>query len=279
MAPLILADRAVITVRGADAPAFLQSLVSADIGALRDAAARPAALLTPQGKVLFDMIVSSDDDGFFIDCRAELADDLAKRLSFYRLHSKVEIGRDGALRIVWAPPAQTPHDTPSPDPRSAELGSRGLSRGPFGEDGTLAYHDLRVAAGIAEAGIDYDPDTVFAHEANLDVLSGVSFTKGCFIGQEVVSRMHHRGTARKRFLPCSIEGDVPEKGTSVSAGERTIGTISSSAGGRLLALLRLDHLDTAIGNATPILAAGARLTPRIPGWLDAAIPDLMRQSV
>ena len=94
MAPLILADRAVITVRGADAPAFLQSLVSADIEALTDGAASPAALLTPQGKVLFDMIVSRDDDGFFIDCRAEMADDLAKRLSFYRLRSKVEIGRD-----------------------------------------------------------------------------------------------------------------------------------------------------------------------------------------
>ena len=111
MAPLMLADRAVISARGTDAPAFLQSLVSADVVALNPGAASPAALLTPQGKVLFDMIISRDDDGFLIDCRADIADDLAKRLSFYRLRSKVEICREGSIRAIWSPSTDAPVGT------------------------------------------------------------------------------------------------------------------------------------------------------------------------
>ena len=218
MTPLILADRAVISARGADAAAFLQSLVSADIDALASGEASSAALLTPQGKVLFDMLIYRDDERFLIDCHADMADDLAKRLSFYRLRSKVEICREPSARATWLPPSPMPEGALSPDPRSTELGSRGLSHNSTAKDGASAYHRVRVATGVAEAGIDYGPDSVFAHEANLDILSGISFTKGCFIGQEVVSRMHHRGTARKRFLPCTIDGDVPEKGASVSAG-------------------------------------------------------------
>ncbi|NND50512.1 MAG: folate-binding protein YgfZ [Rhizobiales bacterium] len=278
MAPLILTDRAVISVRGADAPAFLQSLLSADCEALISGDACPAALLTPQGKILFDMIVFRDESGFLVDCRSQFVDALAKRLSFYRLRSKVEICLQESFQVVWLPPPVAPAGEFSDDPRSAELGSRGLSNNCSGKDGSSAYHQLRVALGIAEAGLDYDPDAVFAHEANLDILSGVSFSKGCFIGQEVVSRMHHRGTVRKRFLPCEVEGDIPQTGTPVNVGERTIGTIGSSAGRQVLSLLRLDHLEAALSSKTPILAGGAILTPRIPDWLRGEIPNLLRQS-
>ena len=278
MVPLILVDRAVISVGGAEATSFLQSLVSADIEALLPGRAVSAALLTPQGKILFDMIVFRSEDRFLIDCRSEIAEELSKRLSFYRLRSEVQIRPQEAFKVVWLPPAADQNDALFVDPRSAQLGSRALSHNPAGEDGALAYHRQRIAAGIAEAGIDYEPDSVFAHEANLDLLSGISFSKGCFIGQEVVSRMHHRGTARKRFLPCTIDGDIPHKDVLVNAGARKIGTVGSSASGLVLALLRLDHLEDALRSRTPILANGAELTPRIPSWLSAAMPDLLRRS-
>jgi len=277
MAAMSLADRAAIRILADDGAAFLQGLLTADVTALAPGGSAPAALLTPQGKVLFDMVLSRCEQSFWIDCRAGDAEDLAGRLSFYRLRASVDIEPAPDIHIVWSPPGAPEPDGLTPDPRHRALGLRGLSLESPASDGSAAYHALRIAAGIAEAGIDYDRDTVFPHEANLDLLGGISFTKGCFIGQEVVSRMHHRGTARKRFLPCAVEGDLPAKGTPVTAGERTIGAVGSSAAASALALLRLDRLEAAHRARIPLMAADARLRPRIPGWAAGAAGDLARE--
>jgi len=272
----VLSDRSVIAAAGDDATAFLQSLVTADLAARPDRVCRPAALLTPQGKILFDMLLVRDAAGWLIDCRADMAEALERRLSFYRLRARVGLARRDDLAVVWSPPgaaADGPPDTMQSDGRTAALGQRGYaapaSGTAAGGDAAPAYHALRVAAGVAEAGLDYAPDSVFPHEAGLDLLSGVSFAKGCFIGQEVVSRMHHRATVRKRFLPCALDGEAPAPGTPVLAGERRIGTAGSSAGGMALALLRLDHLEAAAAAGTPLTAAGTEIRPRLPDWLSA----------
>ena len=271
MAVMRLEDRAVLRVSGEDAGPFLQGLLTADIPSLTAGTARPAALLTPQGKVLFDMLIVPTGDAILLDCRSHAREALATRLSFYRLRAKVEIAPADDAAVLWSPEADPNAPGLTPDPRHAALGQRAWAPAVDLKPGAADYHRARVAAGIAEAGADFEPDSVFPHEANYDALAGVSFTKGCFIGQEVVSRMEHRGTARKRFLPCKIDGPLPERGAPVTSDARTVGQTGSAAGGHALALLRLDSTTEAIATGTPLLAGAARLTPRIPDWLDATV--------
>lgn len=273
MSRLALTDRAVLAIGGADATNFLQGLVTADTGRLAPGGACAAALLTPQGKVLFDMLIARRADGYLIDCRADMAESLARRLGFYRLRADVTIAPRDDLVVAWQPAASAAATGATADPRLERLGLREWTEKSSGlEDGTADYHAARIAAGVAEAGADYDPDTVFPHEANLDLLTGVAFDKGCFIGQEVVSRMQHRGTARKRFIPCDVEGEVPARGSEVTAAGRAIGTVGSASGARVLALLRLDRLEAAEHAGDAVTAGNARLVASRPDWLTARLP-------
>jgi folate-binding protein YgfZ len=242
-----LPGRSVLSVTGADAAGFLQGLVTSDVGELPPGAAGYAALLTPQGKILFDFLVQRQADSFLIDCAASQREALIKRLGFYKLRAKVAVAPRDDLKVVVA---EQPSAGLFADPRLAALGFRGYLAGDFPEAST--YEARRVALGIADSEADIGSGELFPHEANLDQLNGVNFKKGCYVGQEVVSRMEHRGTARNRILPLKLDGTAPAKGTAIVAGAKQIGTILSSADDHALGLLRLDRLADAA-------AAGDRL--------------------
>jgi len=267
----VLEDRAVLSVAGADARHFLHNLVTADVAGLTDGEACYGALLTPQGKILFDFFILGEGDRFLIDCVAERADALLQRLMLYKLRARVEIARETALGVaaVWG-------GTPEPpggafmiaDPRLDGFGFRLIATpevlaGMANAD-TATYRARRIAAGLADAG-DIGSGEMFPHEANLDQLGGVSFTKGCFVGQEVVSRMHHRGTARSRVVPVAITGEA-QAGAAVMAGERTIGRLLSVAGDTGLALIRLDRAAAAKAAGQAITAGAAKVDVKRPDW-------------
>ncbi len=272
-----LQGRAVVEIAGAEAADFLQGLVTSDVESLEAGSARNAALLTPQGKILFEFIVLAAGEGrFLLDCPRETAAELAKRLTFYRLRAKIDINErsDDAVIAIWGGGDTAPVASAFADPRLAGLGWRAIVPGSEVEAMFAAYEPVdaavyqahRIALGVAELGSDYDSGAVFPHEADLDQLGGVDFSKGCYVGQEVVSRMQHRGTARSRFVPVAIEGAVPPVGTGIEAGGKAVGTMGSGEGARGLALLRLDRVGTAMNAGNAITAGDATLTPKKPGW-------------
>jgi folate-binding protein YgfZ len=259
-----LAGRAVLAVTGPDAAHFLHNLLSADVEHLADGGAIYAALLSPQGKMLFDMLVLRRGEGFLIDCAAGQREALLKRLGLYKLRARVEITpRDDMA--VGVSPEQIAHAFP--DPRTPALGWRVIGEAP-GDD-AQGYDAARIAAGLADSEADLGSGEFFPHEANLDQLGGVSFKKGCYVGQEVVSRMEHRGTARSRILPVALASAAPPKGTEIRSGDKQIGTLLSGAGNHALALIRLDRLAEAAG---PLTAGGVTLNVLKPGWARYDVP-------
>ncbi len=273
----LLADRGVVRVAGGDAEKLLQGLVTSDVALLTPARALFAALLTPQGKILFDFVISLQGGAYLLDTAAAHAPQLAKRLEMYRLRSRVDISDDSAKYRVLAAWGDA-GGTGLADPRLPALGAR-ILLGPGSAAETPAqfainaaerdYHAHRIALGVPEGGKDYALGDTFPHDANLDALNGVSFTKGCFVGQEVVSRMQHRATARRRIV--IVEGDAPlEPGLEIAAGASKIGTIGSVAGNRALALVRLDRAEEAATKGEALTAAGSPVRLRLPDYLKAA---------
>ena len=259
-----LDDRGVLRVSGAEARAFLQGLFTCDVE--RVAPGNPAfgALLTPQGKIIVDFVLSEQDDAFWLDVPAQLAADLLKRLRLYRLRAQIELtdlSETMGVQAIWGEeplPAGA-----QPDPRHASLGARLIA-----ERATLAknpgdraaYEAQRIACGIPQGGQDFAYGEAFPHEANMDLIGGVDFKKGCYVGQEVVSRVHHRGTARRRILPAALAGAAPAPGTPVLAGEVEVGALGSTAGAHALASIRLDRAQEAKDAGTPLSAGGIALT-------------------
>jgi folate-binding protein YgfZ len=277
----LLADRGVVRVAGADAEKLLQGIITSDMELLAKQPALHAALLTPQGKILFEFFVARDGDGFVLETAKDQAAGLARRLAMYKLRAKVDIHDVSAgysVMAVWgqaAPhsPGETKGGVFFSDPRLPELGLRVLAEGGFdGANGDAeTYHAHRISLGVPEGGKDYVLGDTFPHEANMDLLNGVSFSKGCFVGQEVVSRMQHRGTARKRVV--IVEGDEAlQTGDAIMAGQATIGAIGSVAGHRGLALVRLDRVEEMQRKGEQITAAGATLTIRLPDYMKTAVP-------
>ncbi|MBI2717704.1 MAG: folate-binding protein YgfZ [Rhizobiales bacterium] len=262
-----LTGRSALRVDGAEARHFLHNLLTADIEALKAGEATYAALLTPQGKILFDMFVYDAGDGFLIDCAASQIADLAKRLGFYRLRAKIGIAVADGLEVGVAPhEAQTA--LRYPDPREPALGWRlFVPKGVMPQ--AQGYDAARIAAGLADSDADLGSGEFFPHEANLDQLGGVSFEKGCYIGQEVVSRMEHRGTARARILPVALGGPAPQKGADIRSGEKSVGTLLSSSGSRALAHLRLDRLAEA---SEPLLTQGVSVEVLKPAFVGYDVP-------
>jgi tRNA-modifying protein YgfZ len=283
-----LSERGVVRVTGADARTFLDGLVTCDLDRVTPAAARYGALLTPQGKILFDFILAEAPEeaggGYLLDVLKPCAPDLAKRLAFYRLRAKVLIeDRSDALAVVagWdeAPPTGEVGIV-VPDPRLPALGWRAvvaaedvpeiLAR-PADE---AAYHARRIAFGVPDGGRDFLYGDAFPHEALMDQLDGVDFDKGCYVGQEVVSRMQHRGTARTRLVPALYpEGAVPEAGVEVTAGERAIGRTGTAAHGRGLAMIRLDRAAEALAAGETLKAGGVPLRLVRPDWIRFPVPQ------
>ncbi|MEC9369175.1 MAG: folate-binding protein [Pseudomonadota bacterium] len=270
-----LPDRTVLRVGGEEARKFLQGLVTNDMDRVSGGKAIHAALLTPQGKILFDFLIVEDQNSFLLDCPREVAAELAKRLTFYRLRAKVEIAdmfRTLAVSAIWgAEPQPATEGLLFQDPRLAELGYR-LIAPPGAETGygcesamDADYHAHRIALGVPEGGRDFAFGDTFPHEADFDQLAGVDFKKGCYVGQEVVSRMHHRANARKRVVP--VEGDGPiAAGTQVTAGDFPIGIVGSVTGKSGLALLRLDRAVEALAKGERLRAGTTEISLRKPHW-------------
>jgi folate-binding protein YgfZ len=270
MKAAFLPDRGVVKLSGDDARDFLNGLVTTDVTALHPGLGRFGALLTPQGKIVADFLIteapSGHGGGFLIDCPRALAQALADKLGFYKLRAKVGIENLsdslGVLAAWDGEPAMRP-DLAFIDPRNATLGWRILApielaqkvADLIGADllDSSAYEAHRIASGAPRGGLDFIYGDAFPHETNMDRLHGVDFDKGCYVGQEVVSRMQHRGTARTRTVRVLVDGPAPEPGAAILAGDKSVGTIGSTAGGNALALLRMDRVADA-------LQAGAALT-------------------
>ncbi len=261
-------DRAVLSLEGAEAENFLHNLVTADVLGLAEGEARYAALLTPQGKILFDFFVLKTAEGYLLDCAASQLEELMKRLMFYRLRAKIMIKARPDLE-VGVSLSQPAGPAAYADPRSPLMGWRIIT-----EKGTLpegsGYESQRITLGLADSDGDMGTGQLFPHEANLDQLGAVSFSKGCYIGQEVVSRMEHRATARSRILPVRFEGAARPRDAEIKSGDKTVGTVLSSSGNMALALIRLDRLDEA---KQPLLTDGVRIHVHKPEWINYDVPS------
>ena len=261
-------DRAVLSLEGAEAEHFLHNLVTADILGLAEGQARYAALLTPQGKILFDFFLVKTAEGYLLDCAASQLEELTKRLMFYRLRAKVAITHRSDLEVGVSP------DQPSGlrayvDPRTPLMGWRIITEKgklPEGSD----YETQRITLGLSDSDGDIGSGQLFPHEANLDQLSAVSFSKGCYIGQEVVSRMEHRATARSRILPVQFDSAAPPRDAAIKSADRVVGSVLSSAGNIALALIRLDRLGEA---DQPLLTDGVRVRVHKPAWVNYDVPS------
>jgi folate-binding protein YgfZ len=267
MKAALLTDRGVLRVTGEPARHFLNNLVTSDIETLAPGTARYTALLSPQGKIVADFFVVAApayEGGFYIDCSVDIAAELHQKLGFYRLRAKLTIAKvDLAVLAAWDGDGSTARGIVYHDPRLPALGLRVLVSPDAAKDAAAElgatwvdandYDAHRIALGVPRGGLDFLYGDAFPHDADLDKLHGVDFGKGCFIGQEVVSRVEHRGTARNRIVPVSFDDEAPPIGANVMAGDKIVGTMGSSADEMGLAMLRIDRVADA-------LAAGARLS-------------------
>ena len=283
MKAALLPDRGVVKVAGDDARKFLNGLLTADIGEVTPGTARFAALLTPQGKIIVDCLITEvspeDGAGLFLDCPRALAPNLVERLNFYKLRAKViveDLSEMLGVLAAWDGSGTTEYGLVYADPRLPTLGLRAMiplhrAREAAADLGAelvdaSGYEAHRIALGVPRGGLDFIYGDAFPHEADMDQLGGVDFEKGCYVGQEVVSRMEHRGTARSRVVPIGYEAFAPDVGVPVMAGERQVGTMGSSAARRGLALLRLDRVADAAAAGTALVAGGVTIRPVKPGW-------------
>lgn len=273
MKAAFLPDRGVVKVGGEDARNFLNGLVTTDVTLLRPGLGRFGALLTPQGKIIADFLIteapSGHGGGFLIDAPRALAKGLADKLGFYKLRAKVAVENLsdslGVLAVWDGEPAMKP-DLAFADPRSDALGWRILIPEELKQKvadlvgaelvDSEIYEAHRIACGTPRGGLDFMYGDAFPHETNMDRLHGVDFDKGCYVGQEVVSRMQHRGTARTRTVKVVLEDFSPEPGATVLAGDKAVGTMGSTSGGNGLALLRTDRVADALDAGLKLTAGG-----------------------
>jgi len=236
-----LPDRALVRVSGPDAKTFLNGLLTQEVLSLQPGELRFGALLSPPGRLLFDLFLLGEEGSVLIDVASDRRDALIQRLSLYRLRAQVTIEPvDGAVQLLWPAAPDTPGAV---DPRLSALGHRHYGAPLPVTDTPEAWHVQRLSVGIPDPACDGGQDTTYPIEANFDLLNGIDFSKGCFIGQETTSRMKRRGAIRNRMLPLDIDGPLPPFGTEVLNGERRAGQTLSGQGGRVMALLRLDRLD------------------------------------
>jgi hypothetical protein len=283
MKAALLPDRGVVKVAGADSRGFLNGLLTTDVTKVTPLQARFGALLTPQGKIVVDCIVAEapveDGGGFFLDCPRALAGELVQKLNFYKLRAKAiceDLSEVLGVMGLWDGSGATEYGLLYADPRLPALGQRLMLPPHLAKEAAAdlsaelleaaAYDAHRIALGVPRGGLDFIYGDAFPHETDMDQLAGVDFDKGCYVGQEVVSRMEHRGTARNRIVPIAAEGFAPDGGVPVMAGDKQVGITGSHAGNRGLAMLRLDRVADARAAGTPLSAGGVPIEPRKPDW-------------
>jgi folate-binding protein YgfZ len=290
---VVLAERGLLALRGDDARALLQGLISSDIERVTAASASYGALLTPQGKYLFDFVILQLGDALLLDTERARVDDLARRLLMYRLRAKVEIedrsdrlevaavlGGDTAARLDLPdqPGAARALDAGVAliDPRLAALGGRAVL--PRGRGAAIlddlgsaalpgaAYERARLALGVPDGSRDLVVERSTLLESGFEELHGIDFKKGCFVGQELTARMKYRGLVRKRLMPVDLEGAAPPPGTPIRLNGKDAGEMRSSHAGRGMALLRLEQVALAAAQRVPLLADATEVFPRKPDW-------------
>jgi hypothetical protein len=258
-----LESRALIAVGGDDWRSFLQGLLTQDVETLAPGEARFGALLTPQGRLLYDLFIVGCGDCCWLDCSATSRATLLQRLTIYRLRAKVTLALDETpVLAAWG-------DRPAgdgwfPDPRLGELGWRGYGAAAEASATEADYERHRLAVGVPGAP-DWGEDATYPLEADFDLLNGVDFKKGCFVGQETTSRMKRRGTIKSRMLPIEFDGAAPAVGSEILAGTLRAGEVLSGADGRAMALVRLDRID---GAALTVDGRSCRVVR--PGWMGEA---------
>jgi folate-binding protein YgfZ len=273
MKAAFLPDRGVVKVSGDGARDFLNGLVTTDVALLRPHLGRFGALLTPQGKIVVDFLITEvpagHGGGFLIDCPRALAQAFADKLGFYKLRAKVSIENlsdNLGVLAAWDGDLAIKPDLAFADPRDATLGWRILIPSELAQKvadligadlvDSTAYDAHRIASVVPRGGLDFMYGDAFPHETNMDRLNGVDFDKGCYVGQEVVSRMQHRGTARTRTVRVMVDGPAPEPGAVILAGDKSVGTMGSVAGDEGLALIRVDRAADAVAAGVPLTAGG-----------------------
>ena len=287
MKAAFLPDRGVVKVSGEDARNFLGGLVTTDANKVAPGIGRFAALLTPQGKIIVDFLITEapagHGGGFLLDVPRALAQGLTDKLKLYKLRAKVAVENlSGELGVVaaWDGDPVTRPDLAFTDPRMPDLGWRilvpealaGTVAGLIGADlvDSSEYEAHRIGRGVPRGGLDFMYGDAFPHETNMDRLHGVDFDKGCYVGQEVVSRMQHRGTARTRTVKILLEDFSPEVGQTILAGDKQVGTIGSTAGRNGLALIRTDRVSDALDQGLALTAGGLAIR--------LADPDALRST-
>lgn len=266
--------RSVLRVAGEDAEGFLDALVTNDVSRAAPEAPVYAGLLSPQGKVIADFIAHRGEDGaLLLDVDAARGAGLLQRLTLYRLRRKIEIADvSDRFHVAIRTDAQSglPADPRRPD---GSIGARILDpAAPANPDPLADYAALLVAAGVPDLSIDAAPEEVFALEALFEEFNGVDFQKGCFIGQENVSRMKRRATTRRKFCRLAFEGPAPAFGTEITAGPAQLGSVRSGVDGRAIALLRLDRAREAADKNIALTAGETTLRLDPPAWL--ILPEL-----
>jgi hypothetical protein len=262
-----LPDRGVVEVTGGDRLSFLQGLVSNDVAAAGPGRAVWAALLTPQGKWQADFFIFAAADRLLLDCARDQAGMIAAGLSRFRLRAKVALRDASAEFAVAAGWGEAPiPDSPlaAPDPRLAEAGWRALAAAPLGWDADAAAYDLhRLALGLPDGARDLEAGTSVLLEGGFDELAGISWTKGCYMGQELTARTKYRGLLKKRLFPVAVTGKLPAPGTPVTRDGAEVGEMRSGRDDFGLALLRIE----AVERGGPFACGDAALVPRIPAWM------------
>lgn len=262
-----LPGRGVVEVGGEDRVAFLQGLVSNDVAGAAPGAAVWAALLTPQGKWLADFFILAEDGRLLLDCAREAVPGIVAGLSRFRLRSKVTL-RDAsgefAVHAAWGGAAPPAGAVAAPDPRLPEAGWRVLAPAPLPADATAEEYDRhRLALGLPDGAPDMEREKSVLLEGGFDELSGVSWSKGCYMGQELTARTKYRGLLKKRLFPVGVEGTLPPPGTAVMRDGQEVGEMRSGRDGAGLALLRIEAVEA----GGPLQSGEAVLTPRVPGWM------------
>lgn len=293
----VLEARGLLAVSGADAGAFLQNLISNDMGRVSPDRTIYGTLLTPQGKFLHDFFVAAHparDGAYLLDTEAGRLDDLERRLGMYRLRADVALERappdwavfaafgDGAAPALGLGPeagatAARADGVAFVDPRLAALGvraagaasatARSLEASGFARTGSGAYDELRLSLGVPDGSRDILVEKSFPLECNLDDLNAIDYDKGCYVGQELTARTHHRATIRKRLFPVTADRTLPGIGAKITLDGKEVGEMRSSAGRGGLALLRIESLKSARERGLPLMAGGAGIAVHAPAWM------------
>jgi folate-binding protein YgfZ len=264
-----LADRGVLEISGADRISFLQGMVSNDVTQTAPGRAIWAALLTPQGKWLADFFILTEGERLLLECERAQVPDLAHRLSRFKLRAQVafqDLSQSLFVHVAWNGDAQALPDAfiaEAPDPRLPNAGTRILSNRPLATNATPdEWQAHRLQLGLPDGTRDLEAEKTVLLEAGFDELSGVSWTKGCYMGQELTARTKYRGLVKRRLFPVQFDGTPAPPGALILQNNREVGTMRSAMGTIGLALLRLDSLDG------PLICEGVKLTPTAPDWMN-----------